>query len=504
VPKNQKNNLDDSRRKNIIANILVVDSDVQSARLILELAARKGIHVNLANGIESALDLFEKDKHELVFLSDKVEQTQNDVPKLKSSFELLHKIRSVSPELPIIMFSSAQLSNTQSRYVAVETAVKAIHAGCSDFLIKPLDKQKVENILDTFVPNHKVFVIASAEEGDENLYTIVGKSAKLVQTVELAKKIAPTSVSVLISGESGTGKELISYLVHQNSKRSQGPYIKVNCAALNDSLLESELFGHEKGAFTGAYSKRKGRFEMANGGTLLLDEISETPLKFQSKLLRIIEQQDFERVGGNENIRIDVRIISTTNKNLLEEVQKGTFRLDLYYRLSGARLILAPLRERIEDLSEIVWHFVNLYAKQASRRITKLDSSMMDLFSNYHWPGNVRQLRNVVLTSLMLGSGETLSLADVSWLFDELQPLPQEQKTNINTLSENFERLNEQNPNLGGVSLEKLERQAILDTLRQTQGNQRKAAEVLGISDRTLRGKIKRYRQQGSLQTIGK
>ncbi|MHC4758839.1 MAG: sigma-54-dependent transcriptional regulator [Planctomycetota bacterium] len=504
MPKNQKNNLDDSRRKNIIANILVVDSDVQSARLILELAARKGIHVNLANGIESALDLFEKDKHELVFLSDKVEQTQNDVPKLKSSFELLHKIRSVSPELPIIMFSSAQLSNTQSRYVAVETAVKAIHAGCSDFLIKPLDKQKVENILDTFVPNHKVFVIASAEEGDENLYTIVGKSAKLVQTVELAKKIAPTSVSVLISGESGTGKELISYLVHQNSKRSQGPYIKVNCAALNDSLLESELFGHEKGAFTGAYSKRKGRFEMANGGTLLLDEISETPLKFQSKLLRIIEQQDFERVGGNENIRIDVRIISTTNKNLLEEVQKGTFRLDLYYRLSGARLILAPLRERIEDLSEIVWHFVNLYAKQASRRITKLDSSMMDLFSNYHWPGNVRQLRNVVLTSLMLGSGETLSLADVSWLFDELQPLPQEQKTNINTLSENFERLNEQNPNLGGVSLEKLERQAILDTLRQTQGNQRKAAEVLGISDRTLRGKIKRYRQQGSLQTIGK
>ncbi|MHC4757464.1 MAG: sigma-54-dependent transcriptional regulator [Planctomycetota bacterium] len=504
MPKNEKNNLDDSKRKNIIANILVVDSDVQSARFILELAARKGIHVNLANGIDSALDLFEKDKHELVFLSDNVDYVQNDAAKLKSSFELLRKIRSVSPELPVIMFSSAQLSNTQSPHVTVETAVKAIHAGCSDFLIKPLDKQKVENILDTFVPNHKVYVIASAEEGDENLYTIVGKSAKLVQTVELAKKIAPTSVSVLISGESGTGKELISYLVHQNSKRSQGPYIKVNCAALNDSLLESELFGHEKGAFTGAYAKRKGRFEMANSGTLLLDEISETPLKFQSKLLRIIEQQDFERVGGNENIRIDVRIISTTNKNLLEEVQKGTFRLDLYYRLSGARLILAPLRERIEDLSEIVWHFVNLYAKQASRRITKLDSSMMELLSKYHWPGNVRQLRNVVLTSLMLGSGETLSLADVSWLFDELQPLPQEQKTNTNTISGNFELLNEQAPDLGGVSLEKLERQAILDTLRQTQGNQRKAAEVLGISDRTLRGKIKRYKQQGSLQTIGK
>ncbi|MHC4844266.1 MAG: sigma 54-interacting transcriptional regulator, partial [Planctomycetota bacterium] len=297
------------------------------------------------------------------------------------------------------------------------------------------------------------------------------------------------------------GKELISYLIHQNSKRSQGPYIKVNCAALSDSLLESELFGHEKGAFTGAYTKRKGRFEMADGGTLLLDEISETPLKFQSKLLRIIEQQDFERVGGNENIRVNVRIISTTNKNLLEEVEKGKFRLDLYFRLSSARLILAPLRERLEDLSEMVWHFVNLYAKQTNRRITKLDSNMLNILSKCQWPGNIRQLRNVVLTSLVLGDGEILSLADVSWLFDKLQPLPQEQTVKIRTISDNHDLSNEQNGDLGGVSLELLERQAILDTLRKTQGNQRKAAEVLGISDRTLRGKIKRYRQDGCLQT---
>jgi transcriptional regulator with PAS, ATPase and Fis domain len=321
----------------------------------------------------------------------------------------------------------------------------------------------------------------------------VGRSAKLFQTVNLAKRIAPTSAPVLISGESGTGKELISYLIHHKSRRAQGPYIKVNCAALSDSLLESELFGHEKGAFTGAYTQRKGRFERAHSGTLLLDEITETPPKFQAKLLRTIEQQDFERVGGNENVRVDVRIISTTNKDLLREVSENRFRKDLYYRLSSVRLLIAPLRQRTEDLPDLVWHFVNLHARQAQRRITKLDPAMMDIFAKYSWPGNIRQLRNVVLTSLILGTGQTLSLADVSWLFDELQPLPQEKTQNLNP----------DNPlgsGLAGVPLEQIERQAILDTLRQTAGNQTKAAKVLGISDRTLRDKISRYRRQGCFQ----
>jgi DNA-binding NtrC family response regulator len=497
VPKSEINSLNQSNRTNRVANILVVDSDIQSARLILEVSARKGIHANLAYDKKNAFDFLQKDKHELVFLCDKVNHDENNISRVQTGFELLQKIRTNSPELPVIMFSDAQTSSHQQ---TVETAVKAIHSGCSDFLIKPLNKEKIEKILETFVPNHNVSVIACSEQGDENLYTIVGKSARLIQTVELAKRIAPTSISILISGESGTGKELISNLIKQNSKRSQGPYIKVNCAALSDSLLESELFGHEKGAFTGAYNRRIGRFEMANGGTLLLDEISETPIKFQAKLLRIIEQQDFERVGGNENITVDVRIISTTNKNLLQQVQKGLFRLDLYYRLSGARLILASLRERREDLPELVWHFINLYAKQTNRRISKLDPVMIDIFSKYHWPGNIRQLRNVVLTSLILGDGETLSLADVSWLFDELQPLAQEQKRYTKTILEKHETSNEQTLDLGGVPLEQLEQQAILDTLRQTQGNQRKAAEVLGISDRTLRGKIKRYRQEGCLQ----
>ncbi|MHC4735625.1 MAG: sigma 54-interacting transcriptional regulator, partial [Planctomycetota bacterium] len=283
-------------------------------------------------------------------------------------------------------------------------------------------------------------------------------------------------------------------------------YIKVNCAALSDSLLESELFGHEKGAFTGAYNQHKGRFEMAHGGTLLLDEITETPIKFQAKLLRVLEQQDFERVGGNKNIRVDVRIISTTNKDLLQEVQQDRFRQDLYYRLNGVRLVICPLRKRSEDLSDLVWYFVNLYAREAQRRITKLDPVMMNVFAKYHWPGNVRQLRNVVRTSLILGAGENLSLADVSWLFDELQPLTQE-KTNVHNSSQKkhtddpmFSCENKSDGGLGGLPLEQVERRAILDTLRQTGGNQTKAAKSLGISDRTLRGKIHRYRREGCMQ----
>lgn len=518
--KSEINNKDRLQHSNATANVLIVDNDPESARLLLEILAHKGICGTIANNKEAAVDFLDRYNYDLVFASDEISR-QAGTPILQkgckvgspgqlsypqNSFELVQKIKTNSPELPVIMIGTpccgkpqngnpakGQESKTQNQQQNVNRAVKAIRAGCYDFLIKPLTREKIESLLDTLLPNHSVRSCGSATQGIETLYRIVGKSARLVQTVNLAKKVAPTSVPVLISGESGTGKELISYLVHHNSKRIHGPYIKVNCAALNDSLLESELFGHEKGAFTGAYAQRKGRFEMAHGGTLLLDEITETPPAFQAKLLRVLEQQDFERVGGNDNIQVDVRIISTTNKDLLQEVAEGRFRQDLYYRLSTVRLFIPPLRQRSEDLPDLVWHFVNLYVRQAQRRITKLDPAMMDIFAKYYWPGNVRQLRNVVLTSLILGVGQTLSLADVSWLFDELQPLPQESNLSIS---------NGEAPTsgLGGIPLEQIEQRAILDTLRQTAGNQTKAAKVLGISDRTLRDKIRRYRQQGCLQ----
>ena len=492
----------------MIADVLIVDNDPQFARFMLEILARKGIRGLIADDEKTAVDFLDKGSCGLVFTTDRISQRAGLPAQPQGGFELLRKIRANSPELPVVMVAESEKpeANHEPRatnHELIETVVKAIRAGCCDFLIKPPDRRKIENLLDTFLPNHSISTVALADEDTRSLYRIVGRSTKLIQTVELAKRIAPTSAPVLISGESGTGKELVSYFVHHESRRAQGAYIKVNCAALSDSLLESELFGHEKGAFTGAYTQRKGRFEMAHGGTLLLDEVTETPKKFQSKLLRVLEQQDFERVGGEKQVRVDVRIISTTNKDLLQEVQQNRFRQDLYYRLSGIRLVISPLRERSEDLPDLVWHFINLYARQVQRRITKLDPVMMDIFAKYYWPGNVRQLRNVVLTSLILGVGQTLSLADVSWLFDELQPLPEiadsGQRTADSKLNAEPHTLNA-NSGLGGVPLVQVEQRAILDTLRQTAGNQTKAARLLGISDRTLRGKIRRYRQQGCLQ----
>jgi len=505
-----------SEKQEDIANILIADDDSELARFMLEILARKGLRGHLANDKDSAIKFISKGSCDLVFTSDIISRENNMSGRLQDGFELLEKIRANWPELPVVMMTKPKVHNKKKQQRNIELAVKAIRLGCTDFLVKPLDYEHIDYLLDTYLPNHSVSTIASSHEDTRCLYRIIGGSSKLMQTVDLAKKVAPTSAPVLISGESGTGKELLSYLIYQKSKRAQGSYIKINCAALSDSLLESELFGHEKGAFTGAHTQRKGRFEMAHGGTLLLDEITETPIRFQAKLLRVLEQQDFERVGGNESVRVDVRIVSTTNKDLLQEVRQGRFRQDLYYRLSGVRLVVCPLRERKEDLHDLVWYFVNLYTREVKRRITKLDPAMMDIFAKYHWPGNVRQLRNVVRTSLILGIGDTLSLADVSWLFDELQPLPQEGNNdfvvsrqagtglssfgaeNINALDTRSD--NAQVSDLGGVRLEHVERRAILDTLRRTGGNQTKAAKVLGISDRTLRDRIHRYRKQGCMQ----
>jgi DNA-binding NtrC family response regulator len=470
-----------------IANVLIADDDHEFSRLILEMLARKGIRGHLVSNYRNIFEFIDKNNCDMVIINDSANQPGYP--------ELVRRIRLSRPELPVIAVSE-DISNRQQ---LIERAVEAIRKGCNDFLIKPVNPDRLENILDTLLPNHGCSTITSEYDGAACIYQIVGKDAKMARTIELAMKIAPTSAPVLVSGESGTGKELIARLIHHKSKRSHGPYIRINCAALSDSLLESELFGHEKGAFTGAYTQRKGRFEMASGGTLLLDEITETPLKFQAKLLRALEQQEFERVGGNENVKVDVRIISTTNKDLLQEVQNGRFRHDLYYRLSAVRIHLSALRERKDDLPELIWHFVNLYSREAQRRITELDPSMIRLFEEYAWPGNIRQLRNVVRTSLILGTGNRLSLADVSWLFDELQPLPQHKTGALVSDMATGQELETQ-VKTSGQSLEQIERRAILDTLHQTGGNQTKAARVLGISDRTLREKVHRYRKEGCLQ----
>ncbi|MGC9453833.1 MAG: sigma-54-dependent transcriptional regulator [Phycisphaerae bacterium] len=443
-------------------NVLVVHRQCETTRLVLERLAARGLRGAVEADASVAADKVAQGRWDLVLVAPEAVG--------EKAFDLLSGVKESFPELPVVMLGKRDDTHL---------AVRALRNGCDDYLIEPATSEAIEDMLDSLLPSHAVSNAAAAEDGNRRLLQIAGRSDALRRTLELARKVAPTSIPVLITGESGTGKELVSYFVHRQSQRRRGPYIRVNCAAVTESLLESELFGHERGAFTGAYSQRKGRFERAHGGTLLLDEISETTPRLQAELLRVLEQQDFERVGGTEPVCVNVRVISTSNRELSAETRAGRFRHDLFYRLSGVHLVVPPLRQRPEDIPVLTWHFVNLYAHEVRRCIRELDEQMLKLFEQYSWPGNVRQLRNVVRTALVLGEGETLSLDGAPWLAAEMR------------------RCDSPNLDAESLRLQELERQAIFEALRRTKRNQTKAARLLGITDRTLREKLRRYRQDG-------
>jgi len=443
-------------------NVLIVEPEGATTRVLLEALAARGVRGVVARDLKQAEERFEAGRWNLVLC---------DLSVPGGGLEVVRRIKRREPELPVLL-----LAEDCDR----ETTVRAVREGCDDVLPLPLAPDALEALLDRVIPAHPAEA-ADAEIATEPAYRIVGRSPLLHEAIDLARKVAPTSVPVLICGESGTGKELFAHLIHHASRRAQAPYLRVNCAAISDSLLESELFGHERGAFTGAVQRRKGRFELAHGGTLLLDEISETVPRLQAELLRVLEQQDFERVGGSTPVRVNVRVISTTNRDLPDLVRRGAFRPDLYYRLAGVRIHLPPLRRRREDIPLLVWHFVNRFAPETRRRIRRLDTEMMALFCGYHWPGNVRQLRNVVRSALIFGTGEALSLAEAPWLQSELaQSGPA--------------------PTGRSLRLEDVERRTILEALRITRSHKRRAAELLGISGRTLREKLRRYRQERGRQ----
>jgi DNA-binding NtrC family response regulator len=416
----------------------------------------------------------------------------------KSGLELFEQIRDIDSKLPVIFITSLASS---------ETAIKAMTLGAFDYLLKPLAVPKVRHLVEQAleirrlmnvpvdVPGSTVAAQSATDERFAQGDSLVGRSGQMQEVYKAIGRVAPQDVTVLIRGESGTGKELVARAVYQHSPRANGRFLAVNCAAIPDALLESELFGHEKGSFTGADQRRIGKFEQCSGGTLFLDEIGDMSPLVQSKVLRVLQNQEFERVGGNQTIRTDVRVIAATNRNLEKMVEEGDFRSDLYYRLSGFTIHLAPLRERPDDIAPLLENYLAAFRRELHKDVHGISPEALDLMLAYPWPGNVRELQNVLKQTLLRSAGPVI-IPD--FLPDRIrQPElagieePGHDGTEIDLRRFIDDRLTGDSTDLYSETLEFMERYLVTRVLRECNGNQSKAANMLGITRGCLRNKIR-------------
>ncbi len=444
--------------------ILVVDDESSHRQMIEAVLSAEGYEISQADDGQTAIVAVEDRFYDLVIMDIRM-------PKI-SGIEALKKIKAISPGIPIIIMTA---------YASVGTAVEALKAGAYDYLIKPLDIEELKILVA------KALRFRQLEQ--ENVYLkerlndrfdfskILGRSPAMNSLFETMALVAPSEATVLIVGDSGTGKELIASAVHQNSPRKDRPLIKVNCAALPETLLESELFGHEKGAFTGAIARKQGRFQLAHKSSIFLDEIAEMAPATQAKILRVLQEREFEPVGSSQTFKVDTRIIAATNKNLEEEIKAGRFREDLYYRIKVVTLVVPPMRERREDIPLLADFFLKQYAEKNNRPIKGFTPRAVDLLMRYDWPGNVRELENVVERAVIMARGDMITPLEFP---DVLQDLDEEAKASPLALT-------------AGRSLKEVEKVMILRTLEETGGNRTHAARSLGISRRTLQLKLKEY-----------
>lgn len=457
--------MDLKRRLNLKRNILICD-DEKNIRNGLAMAMElEGYDTLTAEDGTMAWSLLNKKDVDLVI-------TDLRMPKF-SGEELLKKISSAYPRLPVIILTG---------HGTIETAVEAMRSGAIDFFTKPVDLDRlslvVKKSLSTgdLYAEHEQLKKEVEQLRTRNRYDrIVGKSQKMVNLMDIVTQVAPTKASVLITGESGVGKELVADAIHELSGRSKGPFIKVHCAALSESLLESELFGHEKGSFTGAVSQKKGRFELADGGTIFLDEIGEIDAATQVKLLRVLQEKQFERVGGEKPLSVDVRVVCATNRDLLKEIEKGNFREDLFYRLNVVHLEVPPLRERKDDIPLLMTSFLTFFNQENGKQIEGFSTSARRALLSYDWPGNIRELRNCIESAVVLSRSPII----------EAEDLPPAVTKAENTAQLSLEV---------GITLEEAEKQLIISTLAMCAGNKTKAAELLGIGRKTLHRKLQDYK----------
>ncbi len=446
--------------------ILFIEDNEAFRTGITEFLQSNNFKVIEATSIKEALKKFKQSNVDLI-LSDLKLPDGNGI-------ELLRQIKQIDSKIPFIFLTGDP---------NVESAVVALKEGAWDYLTKPVDLEHLLHKITSCLENKLLYI--ENQELKKKLSDvayedkIIGNSPTIRKIIEKARQIAPTDITVLIEGESGTGKEILADFIQKNSLRKDKPYLKINCGAFVKSLLESELFGVVKGAYTGADKDRPGIFEVSNHGTIFLDEIGELDLESQVRLLRVIEEKIVMRVGSTKPIQVDVRIISATNKNLLEEVEKGNFREDLYYRLAVAKLSLPPLRERKEDIIFLFNHFIVEFNEKYGKSITKISPEALKVLQNYDWPGNIRQFKNVLESMVILAKDDTLTLEDVP---EEIRKggSPTIKKRLVDTI-------------IPGITIEEYEKAIIEKNLEFTNGNREKAAELLGISARTLYRKLNEY-----------
>ena len=443
--------------------ILVVDDEVNARTALAELLRDEGYDVETAADAFKALGKYETFEPHVVV-------TDLKMPGM-DGIELVKKIRGSEDPASVVVMTA---------FGAVNTAVDAMRAGAADYLTKPLNFDELLVVLD------KVFETHALRRETRQLRqrvrdrvapgNIIGTSPPMQRVFEVVDQVAPSRATVLITGESGTGKELVANALHQRSGRANGPFVKLHCAALAESLLESELFGHERGSFTGAMARKDGRFQLADGGTLFLDEIGEISPAIQVKLLRFLQEHEFERVGGTQTIRVDVRVVAATNRNLVDEIAKGRFREDLYYRLHVVAIEMPPLRERRTDIPALANFFLERYAKENEKTVEAITPETMQLLTSYDWPGNVRELENALERAVVLATGPQL----------EPRHLPPHIRPRLTANGM---------PLVPGATMAEIERYAILETLKATGGSTSKAAEMLGISTRTIQYRLHHYNE---------
>ena len=471
------NHIINGKLSTAMATILVVEDEPKMLRLLELNLAEDGYKTLSAPDAEAGLKLLRKETVDLIV-------TDLKLPGM-NGLEFLQAAKRINASLPVVVMTA---------YGTVETAVEAMKAGASDFVLKPFSleeiKLKVRKELDVGQLREENRDLREALGRRYEFKNIVAHSPRMQEVLATVERVATTNATVLLGGESGAGKDLIARAIHQHSRRSSGPFIKINCTAIPENLLESELFGYEKGAFTGAASSKPGKFELADKGSMFLDEIGDVPPAIQVKLLRVLQEREFERLGGTRTLKVDVRLIAATNRDLRAALEDGTFREDLYYRLNVVPISIPPLREHKEDIPYLVDHFLERFAQEFGKPITAITPAALRVLTEFHWPGNVRELENIIERAVALSSGTVLDVADIH--LDRRPGVAGTETAQITSLASGA-------PGSGtglaalppeGMTLEQFEDEIIREALRRAAGNKSQAARLLGLSRNALRYRL--------------